>query len=95
MVHYNGPHRPVGRMPISRDFPSDEDVEEFRRRRNTPLSQLSSVIGDPTAARESVQRFADVGVDELIFVMQTGTTPNEIVAESIRTVAEKVMPHFC
>jgi alkanesulfonate monooxygenase SsuD/methylene tetrahydromethanopterin reductase-like flavin-dependent oxidoreductase (luciferase family) len=94
MIHYNGNERPVGRTPASRSFPADEEVDDFRRRRNTPLSQLSSIIGDPRAARETVQRFVDVGVDELILVMQTGTTPDELVTESIRTVAEEVMPYF-
>ena len=46
------------------------------------------------AARESVQRFVDVGVDELILVQQMGTVPHEIVMESLRTFAEDVMPHF-
>jgi alkanesulfonate monooxygenase SsuD/methylene tetrahydromethanopterin reductase-like flavin-dependent oxidoreductase (luciferase family) len=50
--------------------------------------------GKSACARESVQRFADVGVDELILVMQMGTVPHELIMESLRTLAEKVMPHF-
>jgi alkanesulfonate monooxygenase SsuD/methylene tetrahydromethanopterin reductase-like flavin-dependent oxidoreductase (luciferase family) len=94
MMHYWKAHRPLGRTPAPRTFPTDEEVEIFRRTRNTPLSQLSSIIGDPSSARETVKRFVDVGVDELILVMQTGTTPDEIVRESIRVVAEEVMPYF-
>lgn len=94
MVHYYGKTRPVGPMPVSKEAPPDSFVEGFRRVRNTPRSQLSSVIGDPVAARESVQRFVDVGVDELILVMQTGTTPHELVMESIRTFGEEVLPLF-
>ena len=62
--------------------------------RNTDGSQLATIIGSPAVARETVQRFIDAGVDELILVMQMGTIPNEIVLESTRTFAEKVMPHF-
>lgn len=62
--------------------------------RNTKGSQLATIIGSPNVARETVQRFVDAGVDELILVMQMGTIPNEIVLESVRTFAEKVMPHF-
>jgi alkanesulfonate monooxygenase SsuD/methylene tetrahydromethanopterin reductase-like flavin-dependent oxidoreductase (luciferase family) len=94
MLHYCGTDRPAGSVQTAADPPTEPDIETFRRRRNTPRSQLSSVIGDPAAARESVQRFVDVGVDELILVMQTGTTPHEIVMESIRTFAEDVMPAF-
>jgi hypothetical protein len=41
-----------------------------------------------------VQRFVDAGVDELMLVMQTGTTPHDLVMESIRTCGEEVMPYF-
>ena len=94
LVHYYGSERPVGRIPVSRNFLPDDQLERFRRLRNSPGSQLSSIIGDPECARETVQRFVDVGVDELILVMQTGTTPHELILESIRTMAEEVMPHF-
>ena len=52
------------------------------------------MIGDPSAARERVARFAATGVDELILVMQMGTVPQDIVLRSLRTFAEKVMPYF-
>jgi alkanesulfonate monooxygenase SsuD/methylene tetrahydromethanopterin reductase-like flavin-dependent oxidoreductase (luciferase family) len=94
MFHYAGPKRPVGKTNVSRDFLSDDYVARFRQCRNTSLSQLSSIIGDPASARESVQRFVDVGVDELILVMQTGTTPHDLTMESIRTFGEEVMPFF-
>ncbi len=94
LLHYYGHQRPVGPVPVKKDFLPDNYVQDFRRVRNAPKSQLSSVIGDPQAARESVQRFADVGVDELILVMQTGTTSHELIMESIRTFGEKVMPYF-
>lgn len=94
MFHYYGSERPVGRTGVPSDFLPDDYVEQFKRTRNTPQSQLSSIIGDPCAARESVQRFVDVGVDELILVMQTGPTPHELTMESIRTFGEEVLPYF-
>jgi alkanesulfonate monooxygenase SsuD/methylene tetrahydromethanopterin reductase-like flavin-dependent oxidoreductase (luciferase family) len=95
LMHYFSGERPVGGPLVGSADVSDEFVSDFRHARNSPQSQLSSVIGDPQAARESVQRFVDVGVDELMLVMQTGTTPSELVAESIRTFGEEVLPHFC
>jgi alkanesulfonate monooxygenase SsuD/methylene tetrahydromethanopterin reductase-like flavin-dependent oxidoreductase (luciferase family) len=94
MVHYYGSERPVGRINISRDFLPENQIQRFRQLRNGPQSQLSSIIGDPKCARETVQRFVDVGVDELILVMQTGPTPHELTMESIRTFGEAVMPFF-
>lgn len=94
MIHYYGATRPVGPTGVPTGFLPASHVDGFRRMRNTGQSQLSSIIGDPTAAREAVQRFADVGVDELILVMQTGTTPHELTMESIRTFGEQVLPYF-
>jgi alkanesulfonate monooxygenase SsuD/methylene tetrahydromethanopterin reductase-like flavin-dependent oxidoreductase (luciferase family) len=94
MFHYYGPTRPVGPIGLSTDFLPAEHLEGFRRHRNTPRSQLSSIIGDPASAREAVQRFVDVGVDELILVMQTGPTSHELTMESIRTFGEEVLPYF-
>ena len=62
--------------------------------RNAPGSQVTVIVGDPTAARESVERFRDIGVDELMLVMQMGTVPHELVMQSLRTFGEQVMPHF-
>jgi alkanesulfonate monooxygenase SsuD/methylene tetrahydromethanopterin reductase-like flavin-dependent oxidoreductase (luciferase family) len=94
MFHYYGKDRPVGPTGVPDDFLPDDFVTQFRGSRNTPQAQLSSIIGDPCAAREAVQRFVDVGVDELILVMQTGPTPHELTMESIRTFGEDVLPHF-
>ena len=73
---------------------NDANVDGFMRARNTSGSQLSAVIGDPRSSIESIERFRKVGVDELIFVMQTGTQPHELIMESIKTMAEDVFPHF-
>jgi len=94
MNYYRTEKRPIGPLHAPREFPSEKQVDAFMRARNTSGSQLSSVIGDPISARESVQRFKDAGVDELILVMQTGIQSHEIIMESIRTMAEEVIPHF-
>lgn len=94
MNYYLTDERPTGPVRAPRGMPTDAQVDGFMRTRNAPGSQLSTVIGDPVCARESIQRFADAGVDELILVMQTGTQPHELILESIRTMAEDVIPHF-
>jgi alkanesulfonate monooxygenase SsuD/methylene tetrahydromethanopterin reductase-like flavin-dependent oxidoreductase (luciferase family) len=92
--YYLSGSRPVGRLDVPRDFLSDADLEAARAARNAPGSMVNTIVGDPAAARETVQRFVDVGVDELILVMQMGTVPHELVMRSLRTFAEKVAPHF-
>ena len=51
---------------------------------------LTSPVRD-TLARYARKR---AGVDELILVMQMGTVPHALILESLKTFAEKVMPHF-
>lgn len=92
--YYLSGTRPLGRLPVPRDFLKDADLEAAMAGRNAPGSQATLIVGDPVAARETVDRFKDIGVDELILVMQMGTVPHELVLESLRTFAEKVMPHF-
>jgi alkanesulfonate monooxygenase SsuD/methylene tetrahydromethanopterin reductase-like flavin-dependent oxidoreductase (luciferase family) len=73
---------------------SDEELEAAMGKRRSSGSPAVTVVGDPVRARESVARFAEAGVDELLLVMQLGTVPHELVMESIRTFGEKVLPHF-
>lgn len=81
-------------IEVSRDQLSGSELDKVMASRNGPGSTLTTVIGDPVAAIESVSRFRVAGVDELILVMDMGTVPHEIVSRSLRTFAEKVMPYF-
>ncbi|HEY4056971.1 MAG TPA: LLM class flavin-dependent oxidoreductase [Kofleriaceae bacterium] len=93
--YYAGTQRPDGHLPPLPTDDLDEDVvEAWAGDRNTPDATLSSIVGDPVSARETVSRFAKLGVDELILIMQLGTLPHEMIMRSIRTFAERVMPHF-
>lgn len=92
--YYMGGDRPTGLLDIPRDFLASEELESAMALRNTEGSQVATIVGDPVAARETVQRFKEIGVDELILVMQMGTVSHELVMESLKTFAEKVMPHF-
>jgi alkanesulfonate monooxygenase SsuD/methylene tetrahydromethanopterin reductase-like flavin-dependent oxidoreductase (luciferase family) len=92
--YYLSGTRPVGRLNVPRDFFPDAELEGAMAARNAPGSQVTLIVGDPRAARETVDRFKEIGVDELILVMQMGTVPHELVMESLRTFAEQVMPHF-
>jgi len=92
--YYFGSDRPVGPLDIDRDELSAEDLKESMANRNTSGSPVAMIVGDPDCAIETIERFEDIGVDELILVMQMGTVPHELVMESIKTFADKVMPEF-
>jgi alkanesulfonate monooxygenase SsuD/methylene tetrahydromethanopterin reductase-like flavin-dependent oxidoreductase (luciferase family) len=91
-TYFFSPTRIVGELDIERGPLSATQLAAQMAARDG--GQLNAVIGDPAAARRSVARFADAGVDELILVMQMGTVAHEVVVESMRTFAEKVMPDF-
>ena len=84
----------MGPLDIDRDELSAEDLKESMANRNTSGSPVAMIVGDPDCAIETIERFEDIGVDELILVMQMGTVPHELVMESIKTFADKVMPEF-
>lgn len=86
--------RIVGPIEITRAALTAHELDEAMKSRTGAGSPLTSVIGDPVAAAESVGRFQAAGVDELILVMDMGTVPHEIRMRSLRTFAEKVMPRF-
>jgi len=92
--YYFATERPLGRLPISREFLSEANLSAAMQNRGQGSDSANTCVGDPSAAREFVQRFVDIGVDELILVMQMGTVPMELVTESIRTFGEQVLPHF-
>ena len=92
--YYLSGERPTGPLRVPRGFLADDELEAAMAMRNAEGSQVATIVGDPACARETVQRFVDVGVDELILVMQMGTVPHELAMESVRTFAEEVMPHF-
>jgi alkanesulfonate monooxygenase SsuD/methylene tetrahydromethanopterin reductase-like flavin-dependent oxidoreductase (luciferase family) len=93
--YYFAGDRPTGTLDIDRAELSAEELKDSMANRNRSGSPVAIIVGDPKAAIETIERFADIGVDELILVMQMGTVPHELIMESIKTFAEKVMPEFC
>jgi alkanesulfonate monooxygenase SsuD/methylene tetrahydromethanopterin reductase-like flavin-dependent oxidoreductase (luciferase family) len=92
--YYLSGTRPVGKLDVPRGFFSEREIDEMIENRNQPGSAAVAILGDPSAAKETVARFVDIGVDELICIMQMGTVPHELIMKSLRTFGEKVMPHF-
>lgn len=69
-TYYLSGTRPTGPLDIERDFFSDDELEQAMASRNMPGSAVAVIVGDPVYACETVQRFVDIGVDELSLVMQ-------------------------
>ena len=59
------------------------------------LDQQSMVIvGDPQHCIDKVHQYQDMGVDQLLCLMQNYNIPHEKVMQSIRLWGEQVIPHF-
>jgi hypothetical protein len=71
--------RVLGPLDVSRDPLTGSQLANAMEDRNAPRSSLSSVIGDPASAPETIARFQAAGVDELILVMQKGTIPHDLI----------------
>jgi hypothetical protein len=51
-------------------------------------------VGTPGQLREFLRRYEEAGVDQVIFVMQTGRTRHEHIMEGIELFAREVLPEF-
>ena len=59
------------------------------------LRQNGICVGDPDDVIATVERFQDIGLDQLVLVPVVGWhTPHEKTLESIRILGEKVLPQF-
>ena len=59
------------------------------------LDQQSMVIvGDPQHCIDKVHQYQDMGVDQLLCLMQNYNIPHEKVMQSIRLWGEQVIPRF-
>jgi alkanesulfonate monooxygenase SsuD/methylene tetrahydromethanopterin reductase-like flavin-dependent oxidoreductase (luciferase family) len=53
-----------------------------------------SGIGTPEQVAEHLQKFAEAGVDQVIFIQQGGRNTHEHICDSMRLFADRVMPAF-
>jgi alkanesulfonate monooxygenase SsuD/methylene tetrahydromethanopterin reductase-like flavin-dependent oxidoreductase (luciferase family) len=58
------------------------------------IGSLRGAIGTPDQVRQLVRAYADVGVDQIIFVSQAGANRHEDICESLELFAREVMPEF-
>ncbi|MBJ7330428.1 MAG: LLM class flavin-dependent oxidoreductase [Solirubrobacteraceae bacterium] len=55
---------------------------------------LRGAIGTPDQVAELCRRYEEAGIDQMIFLVQTGRTKHEHVCESLELFAKEVMPEF-
>jgi hypothetical protein len=52
------------------------------------------IIGDVDLCRKKLTRYAEIGTDRLMCLMQFGTLPHARVMSSLRTAGEALLPEL-
>ncbi len=58
------------------------------------LGSLRGAVGTPAQVRDLLKGYEEAGVDQVIFVSQSGRTRHEHICESLELFAEQVMPEL-
>jgi alkanesulfonate monooxygenase SsuD/methylene tetrahydromethanopterin reductase-like flavin-dependent oxidoreductase (luciferase family) len=58
------------------------------------LGSLRGAIGTPDQITDLVQRYADAGIDQMVFVLQAGPNKHDDICEGLELFGEKVIPRF-
>jgi len=58
------------------------------------ISSGMAIGGNPDSVCRQVERWAEVGLDQMIFLLQIGRTTHDQVLRSIELIGEKVIPRF-
>jgi hypothetical protein len=58
------------------------------------MGSLRGAIGSPAQVRELLERYEAAGVDEVVFVSQSGRNQHEHICEALELFAREVMPAF-
>ncbi len=80
-----GEHTP-GRTDIWQKFEAARD--------SLPRAGGDRGIGTPDQLRDHLNSFADVGVDQVIFIQQGGKNEHDHICESLELFADRVLPEF-
>jgi hypothetical protein len=70
--------------------------ERFETARSTmdAVAAGAGGVGNPAEITAHLRRFADAGVDQVIFIQQAGRTKHRHICESLELFANEVMPAF-
>ena len=52
------------------------------------------IAGNPESCIETIKMYEDIGVDQIMLIMQTETIPHDKVMESIELYGKEVIPAF-
>jgi alkanesulfonate monooxygenase SsuD/methylene tetrahydromethanopterin reductase-like flavin-dependent oxidoreductase (luciferase family) len=68
--------------------------ERYEQWQAPSVAEQHACIGTPEHIRTQLRKFADAGVDQVVFIQQSGRTKHEHICESLNLFASDVMPEF-
>ena len=76
--------------------PGNTDIWQRFKKAQPDLEDVGagSGIGTPDQVTEHLLKFADTGVDQVVFIQQSGKNEDAHIRESMEIFADKVMPRF-
>jgi alkanesulfonate monooxygenase SsuD/methylene tetrahydromethanopterin reductase-like flavin-dependent oxidoreductase (luciferase family) len=77
-------------MPKWPDLIPEPTVEQLKK--SVEAGQV--VIGDPDDCAKAIQKWVDIGADQLCFSPTTNNLPTEVVTESMQLFGKEVIPQF-
>jgi len=105
--HFYGGSHLVGGTDLWQSFSSDRTERGFAREiveataaplavrlLQAGLGSLRGAIGTPAQVGDLVSRYEKAGVDQVMFVMQSGKNRHEHICEAIELFASEVLPRF-
>jgi alkanesulfonate monooxygenase SsuD/methylene tetrahydromethanopterin reductase-like flavin-dependent oxidoreductase (luciferase family) len=105
--YYGGGTHLVGAADLWRSFGENRAAQGFAREIVTPaarplavrllqagMGSLRGAIGTPAQVTDLIAGYQAAGVDQVIFVMQSGRNRHEHICESIELFAREVLPRF-
>ncbi|MEE2689560.1 MAG: hypothetical protein VX430_09070 [Pseudomonadota bacterium] len=70
-------------------------LQTVKERTDEQLIDDAMVVGgNPDTCARVIQRWADVGLDQIVLMMQAGHTTHEQVMRSIELIGKEVIPRF-
>ncbi|MBI3516522.1 MAG: LLM class flavin-dependent oxidoreductase [Proteobacteria bacterium] len=73
----------------------EQVVGKFRSRSNEQLIEDGMAIGgNPDTICRQVEKWAEAGLDQMIFVLQAGRTTHDQVMQALELIGEQVIPRF-
>jgi len=107
LAHFYASTHVVGDSDVWRDFTQNRSSHGFAREivraERAPLAvrlleagmgSLRGAVGTPAQVTELIQRYQSAGVDQIIFIMQSGKNKHDHICESLELFGAQVLPRF-